>query len=570
MRTALYPGTFDPPTLGHVDVIRRSTTICDKLYVGIAINSAKADDLFTIEERQAMLKTICKPFPHVEVVTFETLVVEFAKKNKVDFLLRGLRAFSDAGSKPFSSWLMNGSDTSVPRSSGSSAALKAASPSSSPPILKTRSSNGCPNNLSDFYIKFIALSSPLKNLGENMASLIQTGLDLVVNNANLPAWVQDTASKFTATAVTCFHPLEQRAVTFERHPLHTLHHLLQRALVGQHVPDIGNRLQAVPDSLRNAIYQEVWEVATDPEKGGDRWGENNALNDLPRLLHTVKRVVEKRLDTVPQEKKDPIFGTIYRMANLPSTGDYQWGEHHANEDTERLIRALHRHECLDISAAQVSCYTVIEQQAPILSQPFHLYRPELTRGQICLINGMSTTFADAKEKALKLSNDSAQGINIHCVYSASGQTHLDAASAFLGQGGAVTPPVVHLLDQWQDFFEAHDNDRLMQICTSRGAIEVKNALSLLPPALRQRIIVIAIAPAYLIPRELAYKVVHLLIPVDPVVQVAGNRDLMNAEHVIKLSGHSDTVNPHDMNGSSYRDWIQPRINTYIHTNDIEL
>jgi pantetheine-phosphate adenylyltransferase len=95
MKTALFPGTFDPPTLGHIDLIRRSKPICDKLYVGIATNSAKHSDLFSIQERQSMLKTICKPFPHVEVTTFSTLVVEFAKEKNVDFLIRGLRAFSD-------------------------------------------------------------------------------------------------------------------------------------------------------------------------------------------------------------------------------------------------------------------------------------------------------------------------------------------------------------------------------------------------------------------------------------------------------------------------------------------
>jgi pantetheine-phosphate adenylyltransferase len=95
MKKALFPGTFDPPTLGHVDLIRRSASICDKLYVGIANNFTKKDDLFTVPEKQAMLKTICGPFPHAEVVTFSSLAVEFAKQNKVDFLIRGLRAFSD-------------------------------------------------------------------------------------------------------------------------------------------------------------------------------------------------------------------------------------------------------------------------------------------------------------------------------------------------------------------------------------------------------------------------------------------------------------------------------------------
>ncbi len=92
---ALFPGTFDPPTLGHIDIIERSKTICNKLYVGIAVNSSKPSDLFTVDERIQMLAQVCKSYPHVEVVTFSTLVIEFAQKNKVDFLIRGLRAFSD-------------------------------------------------------------------------------------------------------------------------------------------------------------------------------------------------------------------------------------------------------------------------------------------------------------------------------------------------------------------------------------------------------------------------------------------------------------------------------------------
>ena len=95
MKKALFPGTFDPPTLGHIDIIRRSASICDKLYVGIAVNSFKTDALFSIEEKEAMLKKICKPYPHTEVVHFSCLVIEFAKQNQIDYLIRGLRAFSD-------------------------------------------------------------------------------------------------------------------------------------------------------------------------------------------------------------------------------------------------------------------------------------------------------------------------------------------------------------------------------------------------------------------------------------------------------------------------------------------
>jgi pantetheine-phosphate adenylyltransferase len=95
MKKALFPGTFDPPTLGHIDIIKRSASICDKLYVGIAVNSSKSDALFTAQEKEAMLKKICKPYPHAEVVHFSSLVVEFAKQNQMDYLIRGLRAFSD-------------------------------------------------------------------------------------------------------------------------------------------------------------------------------------------------------------------------------------------------------------------------------------------------------------------------------------------------------------------------------------------------------------------------------------------------------------------------------------------
>ena len=95
MKRALFPGTFDPPTLGHIDVIQRSASICDKLYVGIAVNASKSEMLFTVQERETMLKKICTPYPYVEVVHFSSLVVDFAKKNQIDYLIRGLRAFSD-------------------------------------------------------------------------------------------------------------------------------------------------------------------------------------------------------------------------------------------------------------------------------------------------------------------------------------------------------------------------------------------------------------------------------------------------------------------------------------------
>ena len=94
MKTALFPGTFDPPTLGHLDIIQRAATLCDKLYVGVAVNLRKAP-AFSVEERKEMLQLISKNVPQIEIVSFEGLVVDFAVDLKVESLIRSFRTSSD-------------------------------------------------------------------------------------------------------------------------------------------------------------------------------------------------------------------------------------------------------------------------------------------------------------------------------------------------------------------------------------------------------------------------------------------------------------------------------------------
>lgn len=94
-KVALFPGTFDPPSLGHLDIIKRSAMICDKLYIGIAENINKPAGMFTLPQRKEMLKVITKGIPQVEIISFSGLVIDWAAKNNVNFLIRGLRAFSD-------------------------------------------------------------------------------------------------------------------------------------------------------------------------------------------------------------------------------------------------------------------------------------------------------------------------------------------------------------------------------------------------------------------------------------------------------------------------------------------
>jgi pantetheine-phosphate adenylyltransferase len=91
---AMYPGTFDPVTNGHNDLVRRAARIFDRVVVAIAANPNKAP-LFSLEERVALARTVLADVPNVEVMGYTGLTVEFATKNGLNVVVRGLRAVSD-------------------------------------------------------------------------------------------------------------------------------------------------------------------------------------------------------------------------------------------------------------------------------------------------------------------------------------------------------------------------------------------------------------------------------------------------------------------------------------------
>lgn len=93
---AMLPGSFDPPTLGHLDIIERSSKLYDKLYVVVASNIHKKT-LFTAEERQKMLQNLLKDYSNIEVVVYSGLVINFAKENEIGVMIRGVRALVDFG-----------------------------------------------------------------------------------------------------------------------------------------------------------------------------------------------------------------------------------------------------------------------------------------------------------------------------------------------------------------------------------------------------------------------------------------------------------------------------------------
>ena len=91
---ALYPGTFDPPTNGHIDLIQRGAKLFEHVTVAILVNPVK-DPLFTVEERVEMLRESTAALSNVSVATFDGLMVEFARKQGASAVLRGIRAISD-------------------------------------------------------------------------------------------------------------------------------------------------------------------------------------------------------------------------------------------------------------------------------------------------------------------------------------------------------------------------------------------------------------------------------------------------------------------------------------------
>ncbi len=94
MSRAVYPGSFDPVTYGHLDVIKRAAKLTDELIVGVLYNKQKTA-LFSVEERVRMLEEVVKGIENVKVVAFEGLLVEFAKELNVNMIIRGLRAVTD-------------------------------------------------------------------------------------------------------------------------------------------------------------------------------------------------------------------------------------------------------------------------------------------------------------------------------------------------------------------------------------------------------------------------------------------------------------------------------------------
>ena len=93
--TIIYPGTFDPMTLGHLDLLQRAANVFDYVVLGIAATTGKASSMFSCEDRIAMAKEVVASIPNVSVKRMEGMLIDFARQEKARVILRGLRAYTD-------------------------------------------------------------------------------------------------------------------------------------------------------------------------------------------------------------------------------------------------------------------------------------------------------------------------------------------------------------------------------------------------------------------------------------------------------------------------------------------
>ncbi len=191
---------------------------------------------------------------------------------------------------------------------------------------------------------------------------------------------------------------------------------------------------------------------------------------------------------------------------------------------------------------------------------------DLPNGGIGFINGINNSLKEAQRHAKRLSAY-AGGIKISHVYNATHSSPVDVATSILEKCGVKMPPIEILRDQWEDFIATHSPEAMfLQICHSQGALHVKNALLASSQAVRDRIIVLAIAPVAIISKDICHASANYASMGDFVslLDIQG-RDLYS-EELVFLEPHADAPRwDHNFNSPTYQSILQDHITTFINT-----
>jgi hypothetical protein len=346
---------------------------------------------------------------------------------------------------------------------------------------------------------------------------------------------------------------------------------------------ISETFHSLDQDLKNILAGHVYRLSKDPMKGGDGWGEKHALDDLGVLKTALLQLVEpaaliacqekikafavKQFEALSPEEKNPVYRSFYDLSGRPKTSDPQWGENHIFDDASRLIAVLHCHG--KIGGALSTAEYARDWEGANFSRLYSTEGNDLQTGEISYINGTGCSFDQAKHDAQRMTREICQNFRMHPVYAAS-LGDRDFLSAAFSQKGVLLPQSRLLIQRWVEFFSrAKPEEKFLQICTSRGAIDVFAALRAITPEMQKRMIVLAIAPAAIITKNFCYKAMNFVISDDAVPQLALNRELIGKSPEVRiLPNHHDGANSHDLHGASYRDAISPLINSYIQTNTI--
>ncbi len=381
-----------------------------------------------------------------------------------------------------------------------------------------------------------------------------------------------------------------RELAFLENPAHlnVLLSLVERMLRGEIAEDKGalqTAFQNLEEPIRKTLAGEIYRFSTDPTKGGHKWGERHAADNLGSLrdaiLHckdkvfgdallSIDRFACDRFDALSAKERDEVFGTIYSIAR-PITHDSRWGENNTTKDIPRLITALFLRGKI-AGPRQTGRYLRSWENVPREKSRFYtIPGRELAKGKIGFINGMGVTYGHGKWDAKRIAEAHTQGHAMECVYGAT-YAKWDPLSAIYGQKGIALPQSRLLVQKWGEFFAARPEDeKYLQICTSRGAIDVVAALRLLPEEKRNRIIVIAIAPGYLVESWMCHKAFNFVIEADHVPFLAPNSHLIGVSpNITVLPPSRDRNSPHNPHNASYRRAVAPLVDEYIRTNDIQI